>query len=76
MKVPRLLPLLPTKDTRLTLKPMELVLLFTMLEQASELYDERAHKLNTPEAKQAADVLWELSGKLQDKLTFRAVAES
>lgn len=76
MIVPRLLPLLPTKDTRLTLKPMELVMLHTMLEQAAELYDERAHKIKTPEAKLAADVLWELSCKLQDKLTFRAVAES
>lgn len=73
MKLPKLLPKVPTKDIRLTLKPEEAIALHIILEQATTVFDSEAEKLNTQTAREIADVVWDLEGKLSDKLHFIAV---
>ena len=74
MKLPDLRPVLPTKDLRLTLKPEESIMLYTILDQASDYWNSRADKENTPFANAMSDLVSDLEDKLSDKLDFKAVA--
>ena len=73
MKLPDLRPVLPSKDIRLTLKPQECIALYTIIEQATSYWDERAEKEDTPLSRAMSDLVWEVEGKLSDKLDFKAV---
>ena len=73
MIVPKLLPVMPSKDLRLTFKPTELVALYILLEQSAEFFDKKAAKQPSPELKQLSDALWHLEAKVSYKLSFRPV---
>lgn len=71
MKLPKLLPVVPSKDLRITFKPMELVALYVLLEQSAEFFDKKAAADPSPNLKMLSDALWELEAKVSDKLSFR-----
>lgn len=73
MKLPNLRPVAPSKDIRVTFKPHEAVMLYTILEQACAYWDDRSEKENSKSIDAISDLVWDLEGKLSDKLDFKSV---
>lgn len=73
MKLPKLRPIPPSKPVRLTLTPHEVITLFAIVSTAADSLDAAAETSKTAAAREVADFVWELEGKLSDKLTFEPV---
>lgn len=74
MKLPRLAAKPPARPVRLTLQPHEAVLLWEVLEKQltslDAFVDANPTHARVQELRAVSDVLWELEGRLSDKLTF------
>ena len=69
--LPKMVPVYPTKDSRITLNPVEIVALYQMVEGHLEVFDQI--KNPTDHQKFALLVYERIEEKLSDKLDFKTV---